>query len=345
MQSRACIFGCSGTVLTQAERQFFQTVRPWGFILFARNIETADQTRALIAALRETVQDDQALVFVDQEGGRVQRLRPPLAKRRVAAAAFGGLYGTDPKAGLEAVRLNHRLLAHEVLSLGFNADCAPCLDLRHPGAHDIIGDRSFGQDPAVVAALGQAAMDGLIQGGVAPVIKHIPGHGRAFADSHLELPVVHTPRRELEHTDFAPFVALSHAPMAMTAHVVFSDIDPDACATVSRRVTQDIIRSYMGFDGLLMSDDLSMKALGGSFDERTKASLAAGSDLVLHCNGQMDEMVQVAQACPWLDSRAGERAHAAKTCMAAPDPLDLAAAEARLVPFGLAGSDLGPSGA
>ena len=337
MASRACIFGCEGTVLSEAERRFFQSVRPWGFILFARNIKTADQTRALIAALRESVEDDQALVFVDQEGGRVQRLKPPLAKLRSPADPFGALYAKDAEAGLKAVWLNHRLLAHEVLSLGFNADCAPCLDLRHPGAHDIIGDRSFGEDPAVVASLGQAAMDGLIAGGVAPVIKHIPGHGRAFADSHLELPVVHTARAELERTDFAPFVALAHAPMAMTAHVVFSAIDPDACATVSAKVTQDIIRGHMGFDGLLMSDDLSMKALGGSFAERTQASLAAGSDLVLHCNGQMDEMTEVAKASPWLEAKPAQRAEAAKTCMAKPGAFDAADAEAQLAKWGLAG--------
>ena len=337
MAARACIFGCAGTVLSEAERRFFQRVRPWGFILFARNIQTADQTRALIAALRESVEDEQALVFVDQEGGRVQRLRPPLARLRSPAEAFGVLYAKDEDAGLKAVWLNHRLLAHEVLSLGFNADCAPCLDLRHPGAHDIIGDRSFGEDPAVVASLGQAAMDGLIAGGVAPVIKHIPGHGRAFADSHLELPVVHTARSELELSDFAPFVALAHAPMAMTAHVVFSAIDPEACATVSAKVTQGIIRDHMGFDGLLMSDDLSMKALGGSFAERTKASLAAGSDLVLHCNGQMDEMAEVAEASPWLQAKPAERAAAAKTCMSKPTAFDAADAEARLAGWGLAG--------
>jgi beta-N-acetylhexosaminidase len=337
MPSRACILGCEGPVLSEAERRFFQSVRPWGFILFARNIQTGDQTRALIAALRESVGDDQALVFVDQEGGRVQRLRPPLARLRAPADGFGQLYEQDANAAREAVWLNHRLLAHEVLALGFNADCAPCLDLRHPGAHDIIGDRAFGQDPKTVARLGQAAMDGLVAGGVAPVIKHIPGHGRAFADSHLELPVVHTPRSELESTDFAPFVALAQAPMAMTAHVVFSDIDPGACATVSRKVTQDIIRGHIGFDGLLMSDDLSMKALGGSFAERTKASLDAGSDLVLHCNGQMAEMAEVAEACPWLEGKAAERAQTAKTCMAVPDRFDPSAADAKLAQWGLAG--------
>jgi len=339
MTSRACILGCAGTVLSDQERAFFRDVRPWGFILFARNIETADQTRALIAALREAADDEGALVFVDQEGGRVQRLRPPLALNRRPAEPFGALYATDPVSALEAVRLNHRLLAHELTALGFDADCAPCLDLRHPGAHDIIGNRSFSQDPAVVAALGQAAMDGLMQGGVAPVIKHIPGHGRAFADSHLELPVVETRRAELEASDFAPFKALKAAPMAMTAHVVFTAIDPAACATVSATVTQEIIRGHMGFDGLLMSDDLSMKALGGSFASRTEASLAAGSDLVLHCNGDPIEMIEIVSKVPELSGRAAERAAAARACARQVQPFDPAEAEAYLARLGLAGAN------
>ena len=339
MTSRACILGCAGPVLSDEERAFFGDVRPWGFILFARNIVSADQTRALIASLREAVDDEAALVFVDQEGGRVQRLRPPLALNRRPAEPFGALFATDPEAAIEAVRLNHRLLAHELTALGFDADCAPCLDLRHPGAHDIIGNRSFSQDPAVVAALGQAAMDGLMQGGVAPVIKHIPGHGRAFADSHLELPVVETGLAELESSDFAPFKALKGAPMAMTAHVVFSAIDPSSCATVSATVTQEIIRGHMGFDGLLMSDDLSMKALGGSFASRTEASLAAGSDVVLHCNGDPAEMEQIVSRVPELSGRAAERAAAARACARKVQPFDPAEAEAYLARFGLAGAE------
>jgi beta-N-acetylhexosaminidase len=337
MTSRACILGCAGTVLSDQERAFFRDVRPWGFILFARNIVSADQTRALTGALREAVDDEDAMVFVDQEGGRVQRLRPPLARLRKPAAPFGALFARDPEAAIAAVRLNHRLLAHELTALGFDADCAPCLDLRHPGAHDIIGDRAFSQDPSVVAALGQAAMDGLLEGGVAPVIKHIPGHGRAFADSHLELPVVEASRAELEATDFAPFRTLRSAPMAMTAHVVLTAIDPEACATVSRTVTQDIIRGHMGFDGLLMSDDLSMKALGGSFAHRTQASLAAGSDLVLHCNGDPQEMAQIVAEVPLLSGRAAERAASARACARQVQAFDPEAAEARLADLGLGG--------
>jgi len=334
---KACIFGCAGLSLSAEERAFFADVRPWGFILFARNIGSADQTRALIDALREAAGDEAAPVFVDQEGGRVQRLRPPLAQLRRPAALFGALYRQDPATALEAVRLNHRLIAEELSALGFDADCAPCVDLVHPGAHDIIGDRSFGTDPSVVAALGRAAIDGLLAGGVAPVIKHIPGHGRALADSHLALPVVDTPLEVLEHTDFAPFRALADAPMAMTAHVTYSDIDPDACATLSHRVIETVIRGHIGFDGLLMSDDLSMKALGGGFDERTERAIAAGCDLVLHCNGDMAEMLPIAQAAPQLAGRAAERAAEARAVARRSQAFDVTAAEARLSGLGLGG--------
>jgi beta-N-acetylhexosaminidase len=333
----ACILGCAGTALSADERAFFRDVRPWGFILFARNIQGADQTRALIEALREAADDEGALVFVDQEGGRVQRLRPPLARGRRPAALFGGLYAEHPEAAEEAVRLNHRLIAHELAALGFDADCAPCVDLRVPGAHDIIGDRSFGTDPNVVAALGRAAIDGLLAGGVAPVIKHIPGHGRAGADSHLELPVVKTPLDVLEQTDFAPFRALADAPMAMTAHVVYAAVDAKACATLSHRVIETVIRGHIGFDGLLMSDDLSMKALGGAFEARTRGALDAGCDVVLHCNGDMDEMRAIAAVCPELSGRAAERAAEARSVARRVQPFDAAAAEAHLADQGLEG--------
>ncbi len=335
--SAACILGCAGKDLSQDERAFFRDVRPWGFILFARNIDSADQTRALIDALREAAGDENALVFVDQEGGRVQRLRPPLARARRPAALFGGLYERDPQAALEAVRLNHRLIAAELAALGFDADCVPCIDLRVPGAHDIIGDRAFGTDPNVVAALGRAAIDGMLAGGVAPVIKHIPGHGRAGADSHFDLPVVDTPLEVLEQTDFAPFRALADAPMAMTAHVVYSAIDPERCATLSHRVIETVIRGHIGFDGLLMSDDLSMKALGGAFEDRTRDALAAGCDLVLHCNGDMAEMKPIAQATPQLSGRAATRAAEARSVARRTQAFDPEAAEHHLARLGLDG--------
>jgi beta-N-acetylhexosaminidase len=293
--------------------------------------------RALNEELREASGDLGALVFVDQEGGRVQRLKPPLARLRRPADAFGALYDADPATALEAVRLNHQLIAHELRALGFDADCAPCIDLRLPETHDVIGDRAFGRDPAQVSALGRAAIDGLLAGGVAPVIKHVPGHGRATADSHLDLPVVQTPLAVLEATDFRPFRALADAPMAMTAHVVFSAVDEDACATLSHRVINQVIRGHIGFDGLLMSDDLSMKALGGSFQERTWRSIQAGCDVVLHCNGDMAEMVGVAEAAGELHGRAAERAHAARACSRRVETFDPEAAEARLHDLGLAG--------
>ena len=335
----AMIFGCAGLELNEEERAFFRRVRPWGFILFARNIASQAQTRALIDQLREAGGDPDALVFVDQEGGRVQRLRPPLARHRRPAALFGELYGRDPDAGLEAVRLNHRLIAEELAAFGFDADCAPCVDLRHRGAHDIIGDRAFGETPAEVAALGRAAMDGLMAGGVAPVIKHIPGHGRAHADSHFELPVVATDEKTLEATDFEPFRALADAPMAMTAHVVYSAIDPDRCATLSHRVIETVIRGHMGFDGLLMSDDLSMKALGGAFEHRTEAALSAGCDLVLHCNGDLSEMQAIASATPELTGQASERAATARAAARRVQPFDPVAAEAHLANLGLDGRE------
>lgn len=334
---RAAIFGCAGTRLTTEEKAFFADVRPWGFILFARNIETADQVRALNDALRAACDDPHALVFVDQEGGRVQRLKPPLARLRRPAELFGSLYDRDPDTAREAVMLNHRLLAHELRALGFDADCAPCVDLRLPETHDVIGDRAFGREPSRVAALGRAAIDGLLAGGVAPVIKHIPGHGRATADSHLDLPVVQTPLEVLELTDFEPFRALADAPMAMTAHVVFTAVDPDACVTLSHRAIGQVIRGFIGFDGLLMSDDLSMKALGGSFEVRTHGAIAAGCDVVLHCNGDMGEMITIAKSAPDLAGKAAERAAAARAVTRRSQAFDPDAAEARLEALGLNG--------
>ncbi len=337
MSPLAAIFGCAGPRLSADEKAFFRAARPWGFILFARNIETTDQTRALIDELRAAAGDDDALVFVDQEGGRVQRLKPPLARLRRPAQMFGALYARDPQAAVEAVTLNHRLIAHELRALGFDADCAPCIDLRLPETHAVIGDRAFGRHPPEVGAMGRAAMDGLLAGGVAPVIKHIPGHGRAMADSHLELPVAHTPLAVLEQTDFQPFRALADAPMAMTAHVVFTDVDPDACVTLSHRAIQTVVRGFIGFDGLLMSDDLSMHALGGAFQDRARRSIAAGCDVVLHCNGAPEEMRAIAEAAPVLRGRAAERAADARAAARREMTFDPEAAEARLEELGLNG--------
>ena len=346
--SAACILGCSGTRLSSDERAFFREARPWGFILFARNIEDADQVRRLTGSLREAADAEDALIFIDQEGGRVQRLKPPLARLRRPAALFGQLYARAPERAVEAVRLNHRLLAHELSALGVDADCAPCLDLRHPEGHGVIGDRAFSGDAAVVAALGRAAVDGLLAGGVAPVIKHVPGHGRAELDSHLALPVVSTPEAVLEETDFQPFRAVADAPMAMTAHVTFSAVDPDACVTLSHRAIATVVRGHIGFEGLLMCDDLSMRALGGSLAERTARAMQAGCDVALHGNGAlvgepvrdlMAELHTVVEHCGPLHGRALERAQAARESARGVQPFDPAAAEAFLAELGLDGRE------
>jgi beta-N-acetylhexosaminidase len=306
MTARAFIVGCSGLAITPDERAFFRDADPWGFILFKRNIEDPEQVRALTASLRETVGREDAPILIDQEGGRVQRMGPPHWRRYPPGRAYGRMGGDG--AQCEMARLGARLMAHDLLSVGVTVDCLPVLDVPTPGAHDIIGDRAYADDPADVAALGRAAAEGLLDGGVLPVIKHIPGHGRAGADSHEALPVVEATREELERIDFEPFRALADMPLAMSAHVVYTAIDPDNPATTSRTVIDDVIRGSIGFDGLLMSDDLSMKALSGSLRERARAALAAGCDVALHCNGKLDEMQAVAEAAPVLSGRARQRA-------------------------------------
>jgi beta-N-acetylhexosaminidase len=326
---RACILGCAGTALSREEVAFFRDVKPWGFILFARNVETPDQVRALVDALRETVGRDDAPVLIDQEGGRVQRLKPPHWPVYPPGRTYGQLPG-DPLLRREITRLGARLIAHDLASLGINVDCVPVLDVPDPQGHEIIGDRAYGDTPEQVAYLGRAAAEGLIAGGVLPIIKHIPGHGRAKADSHLELPVVEASYAELEARDFAPFRVLSDMPMAMTAHVIYSAIDSKHPATTSKKAMRKVIRGAIGFDGLVMSDDLSMKALSGDFAERAEQSIAAGCDVVLHCNGDMAEMAPVAGGCGALKGKARRRAEAAMARIArAPEPLDLDEARAR----------------
>jgi beta-N-acetylhexosaminidase len=317
----ACVFGCAGPVLNADEAAFFRDVQPWGFILFGRNIETPEQVRVLVAALRATVDRADAPVLIDQEGGRVQRLGRPYWRRFPPGRAY---------ADEATARLGGRLIAHDLFELGLNVDCAPVLDVPAPGAHDIIGDRAFAPDPNRVAVLGRAFAEGLIAGGVLPVIKHIPGHGRAGADSHLHLPVVGASLAQLEGLDFAPFKALADLPMAMTAHVVYAAVDPDRPATTSAAVIGTVIRGLIGFDGLLISDDLSMKALSGDFTGRARDALAAGCDVVLHCNGGLDEMKAVAAGLRPLAGRALERANRALTRLPpAPQPFDAPAARER----------------
>ena len=329
MRSRA-IYGCAGTALSAVERDFFRDARPWGFILFARNISDSAQVKALIGELRETVGDAAAPVLIDQEGGRVARLKPPHWNARLPAASFGALHAINPEAGREATYLNARLIAHDLTQLGINVDCLPVLDVPVPGAHDIIGDRAFATDPATIIALGRSQIEGLMDGGVLPVMKHIPGHGRAGADSHLALPRVDTSIEELSASDFVTFRSLDQCPIAMTAHVVYESIDPQRPATTSPKVIRDVIRGEIGFEGLLMSDDLSMKALDGPLSVRAKAALFAGCDLALHCNGDMEEMRDVATEVKILDGAALKRSDHALSHLSAPSPFDPAAAEARL---------------
>lgn len=326
----AAIFGCSGLTLSDEERRFFQSVNPLGFILFARNVDNPDQVRALVRSLRDAVGRADAPVLIDQEGGRVQRLRPPHWRKAPAGEPFARLAARDMAAAVEALRLNYRLIGRELAELGIDVDCAPVLDVPVPGAHDVIGDRAFGHTPDMVAALGRAVIDGLLDEGVLPVIKHIPGHGRSMVDSHLDLPVVEATREELEAQDFPPFRALADAPWAMTAHVVYKAIDDGAPATASVRVVDEIIRGIIGFQGVLISDDLSMKALGGSFEDRTRAALNAGCDVVLHCNGDMAEMQAIASAVRPLTQAAQERVAAAARRKRKPQPFDVAAAVNRV---------------
>jgi beta-N-acetylhexosaminidase len=300
----AAIFGVSGQVLTSEERAFFRDVQPFGFILFARNVADPDQVRRLVNDLRASVEHAEAPVLIDQEGGRVQRLKPPHWRAAPAAAKFGALAARRTGDGRKAVFLNHQLIGAELAALGIDVDCAPLLDVRQPGAHDVVGDRAFSGDPEQVAVLGRAAADGLMSAGVTPVIKHIPGHGRSMVDSHHDLPRVTTSRAELARTDFVPFKRLKDLPWGMTAHIVYEAIDPDLPATLSANVIAEIIRGEIGFDGLLLSDDLSMKALRYTMVERAQRSVAAGCDVALHCNGNMEEMAEVAAGAPPL-SRAG----------------------------------------
>ena len=330
MNSRAFITGVSGPELNAAEREFIRAERPWGFILFKRNIETPTQVITLVRELRKAAGGPEAPVLIDQEGGRVQRLGPPHWPVYPAGAAFGVLYDIDPDLGLSAARLSARLIAADLIDLGVTVDCLPLADVPVPGADAVIGNRAYGTKADKVAAIGRAVTEGLEQGGVLPVLKHIPGHGRATADTHFRLPVVDNSRAELERTDFAAFQPLADLPMAMTAHVVFSALDPAHPATTSATIVEQVIRGMIGFQGLLMSDDVSMNALAGSLAERSRAIFAAGCDMVLHCNGKFDEMRQVAAETPELSGKALERARRALATRRVPQAFDRLAARAEL---------------
>ncbi len=311
MSVKALIFGCEGLELSEAEIRFFKENQPWGFIIFARNIENRGQVLDLTNQMRECAGRPDVPILIDEEGGRVQRLRPPHWCINPPARVLGQLYEQDRDAGRRAAWLHSRLIANDLREIGVNVDCLPVLDVPVAGAHDAIGDRAYSRDPEVVEKIGAAVIDGLLAGGVLPVIKHMPGHGRAFCDSHHDLPRVETSLEELSNTDFKPFAGLNNVGMAMTAHIIFEAIDKDRPATTSARLIEDIIRGHIGFDGLLMGDDVSMNALSGDYRERTRSIFGAGIDIVLHCNGEMDQMTEVAAVTPILSGKALERADAA----------------------------------
>jgi beta-N-acetylhexosaminidase len=318
---RAFITGLAGPELIAGERQFLKEADPWGLILFKRNVIEPDGVRRLIEEARAALGRN-APVLIDQEGGRVQRLGPPHWPFYPPGAAYGALYDRDRHIGLAAAKLGARVIAADLASLGIDVDCLPLADVPVSGADPIIGNRAYGTDPAKVAAISAAVAAGLLDGGVLPVLKHIPGHGRATADSHEKLPVVMADRATLEATDFAAFRPLKELPLGMTAHVVFTAFDPVAPATTSANIVQGVIRDSIGFQGLLMSDDISMGALSGSIADRSRAALAAGCDVVLHCNGKMPEMRDVAAAVPELAGEAARRADAALAMRQPPQPLE-----------------------
>lgn len=310
-ESKSFISGCKGLTLTDDEKAFFRDERPWGFILFGRNIGEPSQVADLTAALRDTIGGDARIpVLIDQEGGRVQRVKPPYVPQYPNAAALGAIYRHDEEKGLRAAWLMSRLFAFDLSRLGVNVDCLPVLDVAVPGVHDVIGNRAYGQEPEIVSAMGKAASEGLKAGGLLPVMKHMPGHGRTMVDSHHDLPVVNAPIGELESVDFVPFRRMKDELLAMSAHIVFTEIDRDNPATTSAKVVRDIIRGHIGFDGLLMSDDVSMNALRGDIAARARGIVAAGLDVVLHCHGIMEEMIAVAENVPPLVGKSRQRADA-----------------------------------
>ena len=324
-ESKAFISGCKGLAITPEEKAFFAGERPWGFILFGRNIGEPEQISDLVASLRDSVGNPDAPVLIDQEGGRVQRIRPPIVPQYPNGAAIGEIYRRDREQGLRAAWLMSRLHAFDLMRFGITVDCLPVLDVPIEGSSDVIGNRAYGHDPQAVAAIGAAAAAGLKAGGMLPVMKHMPGHGRAFVDSHHKLPVVDVPFEELAKSDFVPFVAMKNELMAMSAHIVFTAIDPENPATSSPKVVDDVIRGHIGFDGLLMSDDVSMNALAGNIEERARGIVAAGLDLVLHCHGIMDEMLQVARVVPVISGETLRRVNAVEAGFAKPDASDEAA--------------------
>ncbi|WP_425043884.1 beta-N-acetylhexosaminidase [Primorskyibacter sp. S87] len=320
----ATILDAEGQRLSANEKAFFGDVQPFGFILFARNLETPDQIRALCDDFREAVGRD-CPITIDQEGGRVQRLRPPLARNWLAPLDHAERAG---KGAARAMYLRYRLIAHELRGLGIDSNCAPMVDVAMPETHEFLRNRCYGSDPETVAELGRAVAQGHLDGGVLPVVKHIPGHGRATLDSHYDLPNVAEEFEALDDTDFAPFRDLNDLPLGMTAHLVYDALDPTP-ATLSPRMIE-LIRDQIGFDGLIMTDDISMKALSGALGDLSKQAIEAGCDVVLHCNGTLDERIEVAMAAGLMNDAAQARADRAIAARREPAPLDIEAAEAEL---------------
>ena len=330
MSAKAFITDLDGLEPSADERAFLRDERPWGLILFGRNIDTPAQVRELTAGFRDLVGRPDAPVLVDQEGGRVQRFKPPRWRDTPAAGRFGEIFARDPEAALGAARTATRLMAHDLFACGVDVDCLPVLDLPVEGASEVIGDRAYSHDLDATIALARAAVDGLMDGGVLPVMKHMPGHGRADLDTHFGQPTTRAPLDALDARDFAAFRAFADLPMGMTVHMVLEAVDPDHPATQSRKVIESVIRGAIGFDGLLMTDDLSMKALGGEVGPRASACIAAGCDVVLHCNDPLAARIAVGRAVPELAGDALRRADAALAARREPRPLDVAAAEDEL---------------
>jgi beta-N-acetylhexosaminidase len=324
------IFGCGGERLSPEEQSFFQATRPFGFILFGRNCTAPQQVRTLVEELRSTVDDAGAPVLIDQEGGRVQRLGPPNWRQRPPARAIGRLDQCDRSQARHAAWLAGRLIAADLEALGITVDCAPVLDVPATGSHDVIGDRAFSDCADTVTVLGASFCEGLLDGGVLPVIKHVPGHGRARVDSHHDLPAVDDHLAALTITDFAPFAALAGMPLAMTAHILYRQLDPASVATLSPIIVQQVIRDQIGFNGVLISDDISMNALPGPLGERARGALDAGCDLVLHCNGEIEEMKQVGNAVGPLGPLAIERWQSAEAMRRTVQDFDRPRAELEL---------------
>ena len=326
----AVIFGCRGPELTQWERRFFADAAPWGLILFRRNCQTPDQIRRLTETFREIVGREDAPVLIDQEGGRVRRLGPPIWHPAPSAKTLGDLWRRAPESGKEALRLNYQIIASELTELGITVNCAPVMDVPVPGSHSVVGDRAFSDSADETAQLGRIVCEAHLVQGVLPILKHMPGHGRATADSHRSLPIVEATRHQLENTDFKPFKDLNDMPAAITAHIVYPAWDDQAPTTTSNVMIKDVIRESIGFDGLLLTDDISMRALKGALRERVENSLAAGCDLVLHCNGKRQEMKKVAEGARKLNAESLKRARLALARPAARGDFDRMSAKRRL---------------